>query len=137
MEDRKISEREFVNYYRGVGGYCTYSDAVEALKGALKTLLDFFGIQFEQLKMVLPEAVFGLIEQDLMTEIPAVLDFLAEKKLDERAITTLFGSVKEKCASSCQQWLKLIATGRNSNVLKELWERSHTIDQQQDAGQCL
>ncbi len=134
MEERVVSEREFINYFKGLGGYCTYHDAFQTVQNLLQILSSSFGIDAQQLVSLLPESVRivlnkGAAEQPLSSQFTANFP---SREIFEKALLTLFGTLKEKCASRAAQWRALLPA-----ELKELWDKSRTIDQLQEAGQCL
>lgn len=123
MEERAISEREFVNYFKGLGGYCTYGDAFRAVLNALEALGGCSGIDPRRLSDLLPESLKNIVRPP---------DNPCGPEMPERDLLVLFGAIKEKCASRAAEWRTLLPGG-----LRELWDRSRTIDQMQEAGQCL
>lgn len=130
MEERVISEREFINYFKGLGGYCTYQDAFQAVQSLLQILINLYGIDAEQLFCLLPESVRIALNKGVADEM--VADNFPEREKFKKALMTFFGTLKEKCASRSAQWRGILPA-----ELKELWDRSRTIDQLQEAGQCL
>jgi hypothetical protein len=130
MEERIISEKEFINYFKGLGGYCTYQDAFQDVQILLRTLINFYGIDVKQLFSLLPESIRIAFEKYIKSE--SVNDNFFEQEKIKKAFLTFFGTLKEKCASKSTQWRSILP-----EELKELWDISPTIDQLQEAGQCL
>ncbi|MHB0981335.1 MAG: hypothetical protein ACYC5Q_14930 [Thermoleophilia bacterium] len=143
---REVTEREFVNYAKELGGYCTYADTRRVLGEVLQTLAAHLGIQSDGMRRLVPSGLGSLVGEALPAgaKPPAgaadpvqVLDLtaaagLADRRAAEMALLTFFGSLKEKSGPTATEWQELCA-----GELAWYWERAATIDRVQDAGQCL
>ena len=140
MECRPISEREFVNYAKGLGNYCTYSDTLKLLEAVFKGIKQAMGSGADALGNLLPASVRPVWDKAEPAGVPGdtVIDLIQNyggfptERDAEKALVTLFGTIKEKQAQVAGQWRELLPSG-----MKLYWEKSRTIDEVQDAGQCL
>ncbi|MFH0916985.1 MAG: hypothetical protein V1912_11165 [bacterium] len=138
-----------MNYAKGLGNYCTYGDSRQVLVGVLRALAVSYPSLAETLSGLLPAGVKGLLTEavrspdrvDHTAEAPSRTDFLevlrstAHLGQDDRpghALRAFFGTVKEKSQELRGEWAEVIPA-----PLREDWDQSITIDQVQDAGQCL
>lgn len=140
MNGRPISQREFINYAKGLGNYCTYGDATAILEAVFKALKQAMGSNSEALGELLPASVRPVWDKAVPTEANGgpIVDLvqsygsLATRWDAEKALVTLFGTVKEKQAALAHRWEQSVP-----DEIKIYWEKSRTIDEVQDAGQCL
>ena len=137
---RPISEREFINYAKGLGNYCTYGDTLELMGAVFRSLKQSMGSQSETIGELLPpsikhiwdDAVPNIIIRSSILELIQSYGLMTTRRDAEKALLTLFGTIKEKQAESKQKWEQTIP-----DEIKIYWEKSRTIDEVQDAGQCL
>jgi uncharacterized protein (DUF2267 family) len=140
MDLRPISEREFINYARGLGNYCTYGDAQMIIDAVFKALKQAMGDDASILGNLLPPsvkplwdgAVPAMMAGESIVELVQSYGSLSTRREAEKALVTLFGTIKEKQAALTGSWEKAIP-----DEIKMYWEKSRTIDEVQDAGQCL
>jgi len=140
LERRPITQREFINYARGLGNYCTYGDAQAALEAVFKSFKQALGNGAGTLGDLLPESVKpvwdgaapGGTPGSSIVDLVQAYGSLATRRDAEIALVTLFGTIKEKQSWLKQEWEKAIPA-----EVKTYWEKSRTIDEVQDAGQCL
>lgn len=140
MDWRPISEREFFNYAKGLGNYCTYGDALKLIEAVFKALKQAMGNNSNTLGELLPPSVKPVWDGAVPTGISgeSIVDLvqsygsLATRRDAEKALVTLFGTIKEKQAGLTNKWEQAIPA-----EIKIYWEKSRTIDEVQDAGQCL
>lgn len=142
---RPVSEREFINYVRGTGGYVTYSDAAKVagiVLKALKTLLKLKGRE-QEAAALLPPGLRALWEEALpfpdLTDkgrlpplLEAVSKELGSSEAGRKAALAVFGALKEKLQEHAAPWQALLDAQSLS-----LWEESKTVDASQEAGECL
>jgi uncharacterized protein (DUF2267 family) len=140
MEWRPVSEKEFVNYAKGLGNYCTYGDTLNILRAVFKAFKQALGNEAEAMGKLLPASLQPLWNEavpsgppggSLLGLIQAYCSLPTEKEA-ERALLTFFGTVKEKQAGYAAEWQQAIP-----GELRAYWEKSRTIDEVQDPGQCL
>lgn len=140
MELRPISEREFVNYAKGLGNYCTYGDTIKLLDAVFRAIRQVMGGNSDTLGQLLPpsmkhlwdEAVPAGINGSSIVDLVQSYGAMAARRDAEKALVTLFGTIKEKQAGLKQEWEQAVP-----DEIKIYWEKSKTIDEVQDAGQCL
>ncbi len=125
---RDVSEREFINYVRGVGGYAAYSDAARDVE----TVLSALHATFTSRQLSTTAALFppGLIK--LWQRVKPADDASATACSQRRAILAVFAGLKEKLQENATQWVEILDTEH-----KMLWQHSQTIDSRQSAGQFL
>ncbi|GAB4252884.1 MAG: hypothetical protein Kow00129_13760 [Thermoleophilia bacterium] len=142
---RDVSEREFVNYAKGLGGYCAYSDTRLVVAATLRALSDCFGTELG-LEQLLPAGTRSLLsvygttgiladsvgDREFLLERIAEVGGLQDTASAERALRTVLGTIKEKSQDRLCEW-----EVRMPFQLREDWSNSVTIDRQQEAGQCL
>lgn len=146
---RDVSEREFVNYAKGLGNYCTYGETRGVLVGLLRAFAIAYPSFIADMAVLLPRGVQGLLSEALRSDEPMVHrgdstareSFLETMRLTAQLCETdrpghtvrvFFGTVKEKSQELRPLWAEVIPL-----PLREDWDRSITIDQVQDPGQCL
>jgi hypothetical protein len=149
---RDVSEREFVNYAKGLGNYCTYGESRQALVGVLAALVVSYPSLVDSLELLLAAGVRGLLKEaaeeapsfqrsirvptspdrDEFLEILRSTAHLADSDRPGHTLRAFFGTVKEKSQEDRALWADVIPL-----PLREDWDKSITIDQVQDAGQCL
>lgn len=140
MEWRAISEREFVNYAKGLGNYCTYGDTLKAMEAIFKALKQKMGEKAETMGELLPESMKPIWDNALAAELAgdSIVDLVRAygsfpKERDaEIALVTFFGTIKEKQVGFIEDWEKVIP-----GEIQTYWKKSKTIDEVQDATQCL
>lgn len=150
---REVSLRELINYVRVVGGYAGYSDAEAAV-----------GSVFAGLQDCLEPGEVALLAADLPPEIrafwdrargpappkgegegrpgaagePVLLENVGRRAgyqgsaEAERAILAVFGALKEKLQERAGAWGENLPPAALS-----FWRRARTVDEQQEAYQCL
>lgn len=141
---RPVSEREFINYVRGIGGYVTYSDAAlavqavfQCLKAALRpTEGEQITLLFPQGLNLLWEKTFPYTDSTRENETPSLRamlrKMLGSEESARKAIIAVFGAFKEKLQEQAVAFpAYLNAEGRF------FWSESCTVDSCQDAGQFL
>ena len=146
---RDVSEREFVNYAKGLGNYCTYGEARQALVGLMRAFALVYPAFFADMTTLLPPGVQGLTTEagtaseevdrpidlttrDCFLEVVRQAARLSETDRPGHTLRAFFGTVKEKSQELRPVWVGVIP-----RPLREDWDRSITIDQVQDPGQCL
>ncbi len=149
---RDVSEREFVNYAKGLGNYCTYGDSRRVLVGVLQAFAVCYPSFIEPLGDLLPIGVRGLLKEarEASHSVAAVGTVSASPNRNEflevlrstaqlsdcdrpgHALRAFLGTAKEKSQERRDAWRDAMPA-----PLREDWEQSITIDQVQDAGQCL
>lgn len=137
---RPISEREFVNYAKGLGNYCTYADTSKVLSAVFRSLKQAMGNKSKTIAELLPpsmkqlwdDAVPQITDGKTIVELIQLYGAMASGRDAEKALLTLFGTIKEKQTQSKKSWEQAIP-----DEIKVYWEKSRTIDEVQDAGQCL
>lgn len=140
MEWRAISEREFVNYAKGLGSYCTYGDTMKVIESVFKALKQKMGEKAGAVRDLLPESMHGVwdnaraegVPGNSMIELIKNYGSLSGNRAAEIALVTFFGTLKEKQARFVSDWEKIIP-----EEIMDYWKRSKTIDEVQDATQCL
>lgn len=145
---REVSRRELINYVRAVGGYPGYSEAERAV-----------GSVFGALQECLEPAAAALLAADLPPELlsfwvevggqaggshpdrPKESLFLArigqrggypDEAAAERALLAVFSALKEKLQERAASWGEKLPPPALS-----FWRRARTVDEQQEASQCL
>jgi hypothetical protein len=149
---RDVSEREFVNYAKGLGSYCTYDETRQAVVAVLVALAVAYPSFVDSLRSLLPAGVSGLLQEamgedrsfvragdastfpgrDEYLEILRSSAGLYDSDRPGHLLRAFFGTVKEKSQDLRTTWADSIPS-----PLREDWDQSITIDQLQDAGQCL
>lgn len=148
---RDVSEREFVNYAKGLGNYCTYGETRRALVSVLTAFAVGYPSFVESLRRLLPGGVKDLLQdavdefqssglhpaskspnRDEYLEILRSTACLNDADRPGHNLRAFFGTAKEKSQELRTSWAAAIPP-----PLREDWDRSITIDQVQDAGQCL
>lgn len=140
MHSRPISQREFINYARGLGNYCTFGDTQHMLEAVFKALKQRMGKSKSAVGDLLPPSMHpiwegavpeGLEEDNIVGLIQSYGSFSTRRQA-EIALVTLFGTIKEKQAGLVEEWNRAIP-----DEIRIYLEKSRTIDEVQDAGQCL
>lgn len=140
MQSRPISQKEFINYARGLGNFCTFGDTHHMLEAVFKALKQGMGKCQGAVEDLLPPSMQpiwegavpeGQAEDNIVGMIQSYGSF-ATRRDAEIALVTFFGTIKEKQAGLVEEWNKAIP-----DEIKIYWEKSRTIDEVQDAGQCL
>ncbi|MQL53183.1 hypothetical protein GFC01_13130 [Desulfofundulus thermobenzoicus] len=140
MEWRPISEREFINYAKGLGNYCTYGDTLHLIQAVFKAFKQVMGRDANAIGELLPESIKPIWNSAVPAGLPgdSILGLIqtygsfSTVRDAEKALVTLFGTIKEKQARYVAKWEQVIP-----EEIKTYWEKSRTIDEVQDAGQCL
>ncbi|MFZ5631649.1 MAG: hypothetical protein ACOY40_02265 [Bacillota bacterium] len=140
MEWRPITEREFINYAKGLGNYCTYGDTLHLIQAVFKALKQVMGRDADAVGELLPELMRPVWDGSVPAGLPGnsivgliqAYGSLPSQRDAEKALVTLFGTIKEKQAGYADKWEQVIP-----GEIKTYWEKSRTIDEVQDAGQCL
>jgi hypothetical protein len=137
---REISQKEFINYARGLGNYCTYGDALNAIEAIFSAIKQKMGEKAGVIGELLPASMKPVWDSalasgkpgDSMVELIRAYGSFPTVRDAEIALVTFFGTIKEKQARFVQNWEKRIP-----EELKVYWQKSKTIDEVQDATQCL
>lgn len=142
---RAVSEREFINYIRGAGGYVTYYDAAKVVGVVFKVLKTLFKLKGweQEAAALMPPGLGALWEKTLpfpdLTDkgrasplLEAVSKELGSSEAGRKAVLAVLGALKEKLQEHAAPWQALLDPTSLS-----LWEKSKTVDAFQEAEQCL
>ncbi|MDA8066774.1 MAG: hypothetical protein M0031_14930 [Thermaerobacter sp.] len=139
MFKREVTLREFANYARAVGGYCSYHDALAAVNAVLGVLPHVMSSQNAgAARALLPSALrpswdsFSVnAGEDVWTLAARAGEFSSREEIG-RAMHAVFSSLKEKLREGAPRWQRLLPA-----ELLLVWERSQTVDASQQAKDCL
>lgn len=150
---REVSLRELVNYVRVAGGYAGYTDAERAVRAVLGGVSRVTSpSEWVELVDGLPTDVRGLWQvssdytnkqtkecpsdeaQDSNALLQAVccLAGYSDESEARQAVLAVFGALKEKLQERVAAW-----AGQLPQAARSFWERARTIDEHQEAYQCL
>lgn len=139
---RDVSEREFVNYVRGAGGFIGYSDANEAVKKIFAALKGSFDQDQEKAtKRLFPESVYKLWESIAANEaggeyLQRIQEHISEASLDKkdkRYYLSVLSALSEKLQENAELWASEIFADQGRKV----WELSKSITPCQNAREFL
>lgn len=150
---REVSLRELVNYVRVAGGYAGYTDAERAVRAVLGGVLRVTEpSERTALVATLPADLRELWQgpgnpatgrtkestneeardSDGLLQVICHQARYSEGSEARRAILAVFGALKEKLQERTVTWADKLP-----QAARPFWERARTIDERQDAYQCL
>ncbi|MGB9885582.1 MAG: hypothetical protein ACPLPT_00720 [Moorellales bacterium] len=153
---REVSRRELINYVRVAGSYPGYTEAERAALSVFAALQECLEPQTAEVMATnLPRDLLSLWLEAGRDEgqgshrgqteaaVPRGNDLLLltlisehggypDEATAERALLAVFSALKEKLQERAASW------GENlPPIARSFWRRARTVDEQQDASQCL
>ena len=135
---RDVSEREFVNYVRGAGGYTGYSDANQAVEAVISVVKSSFKEDNKKkVENIFPPGILALweripaAEQDEIGLVSSVEKMQIPGK-GKQAVLSVFAAFREKLQEKANDWEQIL-----NDEYRQLWEESKSAAPCQNAGEFL